>query len=400
MPTTKTWLKVMLWAIGLGAGVGVLAVLLGAHDVVYRAMGSCFLVAGVALLMMLVSRLVDHESTRASGLLGMWLVLAIGFIALGLIWDVDRLIDSLLGVQRSRFGYVMWSTMGWLFLTGLPAMLFLRMRGTDHARKAAWFGLVLAGIVFTLLMLDHLYFLFFWQGTAAWWGYDPQMMQTGLWLGAMGILAVACLSNGVHLMKKPWRWIGIAAAAGAAGMAIYGIWTGISTDLGEKIVFTLITTAIVTAHANMMLLCPLKPQHRWLRIATIALAIATGILITLLFYYDIYDYYLDSLPERVTAALLILTFSCTLAMVILARMHRPIDISKSTKAIDRINLICPLCRTKQALPTGENAACVSCGLLMHIKITEPRCPQCDYLLYHLQSTSCPECGYVLDRQAT
>ena len=38
------------------------------------------------------------------------------------------------------------------------------------------------------------------------------------------------------------------------------------------------------------------------------------------------------------------------------------------------------------------AMAVRCGLKFHIRLEEPRCPKCDYLLFMLQSDRCPECG--------
>jgi hypothetical protein len=66
--------------------------------------------------------------------------------------------------------------------------------------------------------------------------------------------------------------------------------------------------------------------------------------------------------------------------------------------IREITIICPGCDAKQTLPVGASS-CSRCGLVIHTRIEEPRCAQCDYLLYMLKSDNCPECGTPVRRRS-
>jgi predicted Zn-ribbon and HTH transcriptional regulator len=385
MPSTKTWLTLMLWAIGFGAAAGVLVVLFGAQTLIYRAMGTSFLVAGAALLMMAVSRLVDRESTRASGLLGMWLVLIEFALALALIWRIGALIERSLGL--SYVSDAMLETMGWLLLAGAPSMAFLRLTRSRDSVLAGYLGLVLAATAFLFWMIESISDI-----------VDPTMlygraMETGFWIGSMGLLVVGSLLGSPRLTVRPWRWIGIIAAVTVAALGIYGLWMGISSPLGEKVTAVIASVAALTCFANVLLLVAIRPQHRWLVYATIAAAALTVAAFDVMVIYEPdYDQALREVTERGGVAGLILTGSGILAIIVLTRLQRPLAIERSSEVLREVTVICPMCRRRQTLPTGQSTACGSCGLRMEIKIAEPRCPRCDYLLYHLTSPSCPECG--------
>ena len=53
--------------------------------------------------------------------------------------------------------------------------------------------------------------------------------------------------------------------------------------------------------------------------------------------------------------------------------------------------ICPRCKSKQHFPVN-GTTCSACHLRVDIRIEEPRCVKCNYLLYMLKSPNCPECG--------
>jgi uncharacterized paraquat-inducible protein A len=55
---------------------------------------------------------------------------------------------------------------------------------------------------------------------------------------------------------------------------------------------------------------------------------------------------------------------------------------------------CPRCLTSQTLPNGDSA-CRVCQLKFSLKVEEPTCPDCGYLLFKLTSPVCPECGKAL-----
>jgi len=45
-------------------------------------------------------------------------------------------------------------------------------------------------------------------------------------------------------------------------------------------------------------------------------------------------------------------------------------------------------------------SCIECGLRFSIKMDEPRCETCGYLLYRPKSDRCPECGTPIGAIAT
>lgn len=396
LPSSKTWLKIMLWAIAFGAAAGVAAVLFVPLGAIYRVTGTSFLLAGGALLMMLAGNLVDRERTRASGLLGMGLVIVIFFLALALIWDLHRLIGAATGLSQWRAAEALWTTIGWLLLIGTPSLFVLRLIQSDRSRLAGWVGLILAGISFICLMIGTVLHA---AGAA-----DPERwLLTGMWIGLMGALVVGCLAGVQRLPDRPWVWIGVAAAAAAAAMGILGAWTEIETRLGENLTVCFISAAVAVSYANTLLHFPIRPQHRWVTSAAILIATGTAVVVGLYVFSTPrwYDTPSESgtafqeLLERVMIAGAILSATGLLAIAVLARLYRPLAIERSAKEIREVTLICPVCRNRQQLPTGESAACRTCGLRIDIKVAEPRCPKCDYLLYHLQSPNCPECGHGL-----
>ena len=81
----------------------------------------------------------------------------------------------------------------------------------------------------------------------------------------------------------------------------------------------------------------------------------------------------------------------TLALLVLARINRKVDVEPGSADLGEIPLVCPRCRKKQSLPVG-NSICASCDLRISIREEEPRCAKCDYLLRGLMSDRCPECG--------
>jgi hypothetical protein len=55
---------------------------------------------------------------------------------------------------------------------------------------------------------------------------------------------------------------------------------------------------------------------------------------------------------------------------------------------------CPRCDTPQTIRAGKST-CQQCQLRIEVKVEEPRCPTCGYLLFKLTSGQCPECGTKL-----
>ena len=87
-----------------------------------------------------------------------------------------------------------------------------------------------------------------------------------------------------------------------------------------------------------------------------------------------------------------------MAIAVFARFDRRVDYEPATADLSSISVVCPRCNKKQAIGVGDSV-CVSCKLRISIRVEEPRCPKCDYLLFKLTSDRCPECGTQIAESA-
>jgi hypothetical protein len=176
-------------------------------------------------------------------------------------------------------------------------------------------------------------------------------------------------------------------------MWLVEIWDPIGSDLAFVIFCGFLAVGCVVAHANMCLGPLLRPTQRWVRQGTILFAVVTAALIVLVIAKDKFpEIPIDAdLFGRFAAAAGIIAGCGTLALLVLARMNRKVDAEPESYELSEVSLVCPRCRRKQSLPTGDST-CPSCGLRISIRVEEPRCANCDYLLRGLTSDRCPECG--------
>ena len=182
----------------------------------------------------------------------------------------------------------------------------------------------------------------------------------------------------------------MAAAVVAACILLVEIWLG----RGDEYVFSLFVSGCVyVAWANLLLCLPVKPAHRWLRLATLAAGAAT-VMLTELIVFD----FKSEVVQRLDAATAILAGCGTLGLGVLAMLSRPVDFESLPGEFLKITVVCPACRKKQAIELG-GASCKDCGLRIEVRTAEPRCAECGYLLYRLTSDNCPECGTPIRREA-
>src|SRR5207237_6549966 len=132
---------------------------------------------------------------------------------------------------------------------------------------AGWVGTGLCGACLAAMIAGT-----WWPGGGRaegnWWG-------TAGVLGGCGLLAVAALA-GMPLSRRPWRWLGVAAAAVAAAMATAGIWLDLHRG-GEALACVTSLSAVV-GYWNLTLLVPLTASQRWVRCVGIAAGLAAAAL--------------------------------------------------------------------------------------------------------------------------
>jgi MFS family permease len=362
----KLILRTLLGSLALAAVAGVLAVLF-ANDVVLRVMATGFLTAGAALVMLPLSKWVDRKEKRPAGLFGLAAVVIEFILVLMLIWEVHDVLPG------QRDWEQLWMTVGSVAAASVGGMLFLAAAGRRDARVAGVAGLAVTLAFFVVALIGS------WapgQWVGEWWA-------TAWTIALFGALLAAALVGVGTGDRRHWRWFGVAASAVAAYLLMVETWT----RKGDWETFSLFVAAsLYVAYANLILRVPLKPQQRWLLIGTLIAGAATAVLSELIvFGLD------DEITTRSTAAVAILASCGTMALAVLARLNRRVDYEPLPREMLNITLVCPNCRKKQSLKLG-GAACRACGLRIEVRIEEPRCTECGYLLYMLTSDQCPECG--------
>ena len=372
----------MLWSLGLAAVGGVLVVLTQGREVAWRIVGTGITTALACGVMIPVGALVDRKETRTAGLFGMAAVIVEFLLALLLIWEVPRFI--LAARIEEEIANTMW-------LLGLATISVMTCMDWIRRPWGSFTGRL--GIVVSLTALT-LFLLAVWlpsppnstRHNADWW-------KSGLAVSLHGFVAVIGLIGAGTSDRRHWRWAGAVACAGALLLWLVNIWIGTGTDLGYVTYCGLLAASVVVAHANVACLAKLAPSHVWVRTATIVFATLTAALIELIVIdhrlYDMADFI--GLIERLAAAGGIVTGCGTLAIVVLARLNRKVDLEPQTADLTRISVVCPRCSKKQLIGVGDSV-CANCKLRISIRLEEPRCPKCDYLLFGLTSDRCPECG--------
>ncbi|UCE60928.1 MAG: hypothetical protein JSU63_04085 [Phycisphaerales bacterium] len=379
MPIRVILLRIMLWALGLAAVIGVAAVLFEGGDLAWRVVGTAVATAVACALMMAASRLVDREKSRSAGLLGMGAVILEFLGSLILIWELPRYLFG--GGYEEQIAL----TMLYLGMAVLLVMVLLRGSQSPSGAVASHVGIWLtltAFLVFVLAIWDPAQH----PGVSYWW-------ETGGAITVLGGLAVGSLIGLRPGDHRYWRWAGVLASIVACVMWLSEIWIGLGSDPGFVIFCVLLSLAAVIVHANLSIMCPLAVGQGWVRAVAIFAAILTAACLDVLAADDRLNLAAvdGQLFGRLAAAAGIVTGCGTLALAVLARLNRVVDFEPLSAELTTVTVLCPRCGKKQSLRIGDSA-CVSCKLRISIKIEEPRCPQCGYLLYGLPSNCCPECG--------
>jgi hypothetical protein len=369
------------------AATGVLAVLLQGGDLVWKLVGTGITTALACALMIPASLLVDRERLRWAGLLGMGALIAEFLMGLSLIWEVARVFNLWGKDVEIRV------TLTMIFLglaVGAAMTCAVPVRVPRHA-LAAKAGLGFVAPAFVVYLAAIWQPDLFHSDGQRWWG-------TANALAVLGLLTVPSLFGLSAAAPWKWRWLGIAASVVACWMWLIEIWNPTGSDLGFVAYCGLLSLGAVVAHANLSLVAVRpSPGQRWVRSGTIAAAIVTALMVVLFVTKDKFPAALPieaDLLGRFMQAAGIIAACGTLALLVLERINRKADAEPGSIELAEVVLFCPRCRRKQSLAVG-NSVCTSCGLRISIRVEEPRCANCDYLLRGLTSDRCPECGAAI-----
>ena len=380
MELRRILLRIILWSLGIAAVLGAMAVLTGGRETLWRVSATTALTAVAAALLMPVSLLLDQSKSRPAGVLGTALVVIEFLLGLALIWNMTQYAPVAAMSEKVAL------TMTFLAVCGVPAMAFLRTLRTSYARAAAPLGLAFSALSFTLMMFG------------VWAQAQPFMLeewpQTAGLVGGLGLLTATCLLN---LTADEAMWLRMVRVGGALAsllamtIAIYAVWKHIHEDNG--LVTTLISCGAVVTHYNLARLCPLTSGQAWVRWAAVGAIIATALCVDLLAVKVLPQ---RDIFERGAGAAGVIAACASMALIVLARINRRIvEPGREMEAIRDVQILCAGCGRKQRLPIGRSA-CPACRVRYEIRVEEPRCVTCGYLLFQLTSPRCPECDTAVD----
>lgn len=229
-------------------------------------------------------------------------------------------------------------------------------------------------------------------GNIGWLG--GRILGTTSIFGAASILGLA---SAVPWERRRWHPIGPAgmgAVAVALVLVLIAIW--IEPSWRQEWFYDLLGVACVIGvalpHAGLLSLARLRPQYRWVRVASVTGICLLASLITVVILTE---------PRgdkwfRGMGALAIVVVCGTIAMPIMHRVSA-IRVRESVTTVQlALSITCPRCDLTQELSVGRSK-CASCSLGFRIEIEEAQCRTCGYPLHGLESAVCPECGTPLSQ---
>lgn len=236
----------------------------------------------------------------------------------------------------------------------------------------------------------------FWVVIAAvWWMTEPRYPDgQAVWgtiaLAGFYVLAMPSADLLERGIQRAISAIALLACGVAFAMCLLCIWCGELFDDTESLFRATAVVGIVAfslSHTTLLLRVPGSVTAAHLLRASVVCVWLLAAMGSLSILYEIEDEYW----YRWFGAVGVLDACGSLALLIMAKLGRIRRIEKLQTVVPRVELRCPRCTTLQTIEAGV-ARCGACGLKFRIEIDEPRCAQCDYLLWQLPERRCPECG--------
>lgn len=382
MTLRQILLRVMLIALGAAALAGVSGVLMASGDALWRVTGTAICTAFAAGLLLPVSLLIDRPNMRAAGLCGMGVLIAVWVLINAIIW-AEAFLSSW------RYSECLGMGLGATLAFGLAATIALSFLSLPSCRTAAILHAVAMAVVLALAYFGSV--LGFDSSSDGWKFYAASWVIAGV----MTVIAFGAVNISMDRRNVLRGVLTVCALAGGT-IAVLGIFRSSGEDLWARVMVICFAIAGGGAFTNLCLMGQLKEGQRWLRWATIVAGLACALCVSgyaLTWSGNVYRVP-DAISEmlgRGTMATSILAGCGALALIVLSRINRRVDATAETFMAEKVTLLCPRCQKKQDVPLGDSA-CTGCGLRISLRVEEPRCPTCGYLLYQLTSDRCPECG--------
>lgn len=247
--------------------------------------------------------------------------------------------------------------------------------------RLSLFGLFTFGVNFCVLIA-----CIWWPGGLG----DPvirAILTTGALLGYY-IVGIPCADLHERRQWPPLPLAGLIVCGVGLLMVLVCIWTEPTDDMTfPRATGVVAVIAFSLAHTSVLVRVPGGPTQIWLLRGTLACVWAVAVMCSAAIVLEPKD----ELFFRVFGALGVLDASGSLSLLIMAKLRQIGKIEKLQTTPARIEIRCPRCATSQVLNAGKSK-CTACGLKFTIEIEEPRCANCDYLLWQLPERRCPECG--------
>lgn len=380
-------LPAMLISVGVAAVAGIAAVLVSGRDAIGQVIVIGILTAIGCALVMVAARFLNRREHRLAAQAAIALIV-IGY-PLGVLLSWESRFSGPLGADSIA------QALASVFAAGIPMILMCRLVRTASARVAGICGVVLLSAAAIVMLCAALI-----PGLP--YPRMDNLWVLGFWIELFTFPVVACLVGlETDAKRRPlFRLIGIASAA----FGLASLFNTLNTERYFNPDIWFITETVICAvvgHFNLARRVTLLPGIAWLCWVTVLAVVLTGLLIITPFVLDQTHHSFDVDLFVCLIAIGGICAGCgTIALAIVAWMNRKAEhVMIAPADLHEIQLQCPACQTKQTMPLGDGT-CRECGLRFLIKIDEPRCESCGYLLYRLKSDRCPECGTSINTGMT
>lgn len=377
MTLQRRLLHAMLALLGFAALAGISTIFLPGSEFIGRVAGTLFFAAIAIAIAMPSSKKLASQSDRTAGLVTLLAIVIAFCLAFISLWA---------DYYMSSFDWHLPVTTIAYIVCAIPALAFLSIFKQPGGRICGLAGITFSAIIF-LSWLIAIWFDYFSSANHS----ESFFKTTGL-LTAAAIPICACLFGELS-DRKYWRWIGVLTGIAAIFMGMIGIWL-ITGGRPTNIIYCLIISTVIGG-SNILLRLALPAGQRWLALATTCMLIATGLCamyVNLIVDGDPTSNF-DDISLRLLTAGAIVTTCGILALAVLKAFNRRVIVTEAQSIADikQINLACPRCAKKQDAELGESR-CTGCGLIFLLRIAEPHCSKCNYMLLDIRAGRCPECG--------